>query len=70
MDGESLEVGRRGWGEPAYIAEVAKAAVAKEAMRASWVEKDAARADVVMISGEQWIRVGSEAAGEVAAHAP
>ena len=47
-------------GEPANIAEVAKAAVAKEAMRASRVEKEAARADVVMISGQQW----------AAAHAP
>ena len=41
-------------GEPANMAEVAKAAVAKEAMRASRVEKDAAGADVLMISGEQW----------------
>ena len=58
-------------GEPANIAEVAKAAVAKEAMRASRVEKDAAGADVVMISGEPWVfGVGSEAAGEAAAHAP
>ena len=41
-------------GEPANIAEVAKAVLVKEAMRASRVEKDAAGADVLMISGEQW----------------
>ena len=41
-------------GELAQLAEVAKAVVAKEAIRASRADKDAAGADVLMISGEQW----------------
>ena len=40
--------------ERGEVQKMAKAVVATEAMRASRVEKGAAGADVLMISGEQW----------------
>ena len=49
-------------GEPANLAEVVKAVVVQRARRASRAKKDAVRVDVVMISGEHRIGVGSEAA--------
>ena len=57
-------------GEPANLAEVVKAVVVQGARRASRAKKDTVRVDVVMISGEHWIGVGSEAAGVLGSEDP
>ena len=41
-------------GALAQLADVVKAAVAKEVIQTSRADKDATGADVLMISGEQW----------------